>query len=93
MTKNKENRLAGALQFNEQKRLDRLEANRAIRDRDDSPLKDRKLTQQEAAAYSGVSGTTIKRWEAEGLKTVWKGNRRRYRLVDLQEFLLRKSKH
>ncbi len=92
MTKDKENRLAGALQLNEQRRLDRLEANRAIRGRDDSPLEERKLTQQEAAAYSGVSGTTIKRWEAEGLKTVWKGNSRRYRVVDLQEFLSRRTR-
>ena len=90
MTK-KENRLAAALKLDEQRRIDRLNANRALRGRDDSPLEKRKLTQQEAAAFCGVSRATIKRWEAQGLKTVWKGNSRRYQVEELKRFIIMKN--
>ncbi len=79
MTKDKENRLAGALHLNEQRRLDRLEANRAIRGRDDSPLEERKLTQQEAAAIKIMlqkqdAALSEIPWDYDTAKQVFLGN-------------------
>ena len=74
----------------EAERLERVEQCRSKWDDPSIPLDQRKLTQQEAAAYCGVTSTTIKRWEAEGLKTSWYKNRRRYLLADLRSFMAKR---
>lgn len=45
------------------------------------------LTQQEAAAFCGVSTATIHRWVKAGLKTVPYGQRKRFMVEDLREFM------
>ena len=75
----------------EAERLERVEQCRSKWDDPSIPLDQRKLTQKEAAAYCGVTSTTIKRWESEGLKTFWHKNRRRYLLADLRAIMAKRA--
>jgi hypothetical protein len=81
------NRLQQALKVSEDKRLGRVEQVKAKTGRIDLPAEQRKLTQQEAAAYCGVSTATIHRWAKDGLKAVSYGQRKRYFLKDLQDYM------
>lgn len=83
----KKSRLEHILKITEDKKLARVEQVKAKTGRVDLPADQRKLTQQEAAAYCGVSTATIHRWTKEGLKTVVYGQRKRYLLKDLQEYM------
>ena len=81
------NRLNHALSVAEQARISRIEAVKAKTGRTDLPLENRKLTQQEAAAYCGVSTMTVHRWVEDGLKTVQYGARKRFLVSDLKEYM------
>lgn len=85
-------RLQKALATTEDKRLKRVEQAKAKTGRTDLPLEQRKLTQQEAAAYCGVSTATIHRWTKEGLKTVAYGQRKRFIIQDLQSYMKNRKK-
>ena len=80
-------RLNHARSLSESNRLTRMEGVKAKTGRTDLPLENRKLTQQEAAAYCGVSTMTIHRWLKAGLKTVQYGARKRFLLCDLKEYM------
>ena len=80
-------RLNHALSLSEKTRLTRMEGVKAKTGRADLPLENRKLTQQEAAAYCGVSTMTIHRWVEAGLKTVQYGARKRFLVSDLKEYM------
>lgn len=80
-------RLHRALKSIDDKRCARVEQVKAKTGRTDLPIEDRKLTQQEAAAYCGVSPTTIHRWVKNGLKTTSYGKRDRFFVKDLQEYM------
>jgi hypothetical protein len=82
-----QNRLQSVLKATEDKRLARVEQVKAATGRTDLPEDQRKLTQQEAAAYCGVSTAKIHRWTKEGLKTVPYGERKRYLIRDLQDHI------
>jgi DNA-binding transcriptional regulator YiaG len=84
-------RLRQAMKAIEKKRVERVEQVKAKTGRADLPLEQRKLTQQEAAAYCGVSTATIHRWTEEGLKTVPYGQRKRYLVKDLQDYAKKKK--
>ena len=88
----KENRLQAALKLSETQKMKRVEEKESKRGRTDLPPGQRKLTQQEAAAYCDVSPTTIKRWEAQGLKSVKWGKMRRYMIADLKSFIIKKRR-
>ena len=81
-------RLQHALVTSEANRTARIEQVKAKTGRTDLPVEQRKLTQQEAAAYCDVSTATIHRWTKAGLKTVAYGKRKRFLVQDLQEFML-----
>ena len=80
-------RLQHALMTSEANRTARMEQVKAKTGRTDLPLEQRHLTQQEAAAYCDVSTATIHRWTKAGLKTVAYGERKRFLVQDLQEFM------
>lgn len=86
-TPNIADRLQQALKVSENNRMGRVEQVKAKTGRTDLPPEQRKLTQQEAAAYCGVSTATIHRWEKEGLKSIPYGLRKRYLLKDLQDYM------
>ena len=73
----------------EAKRTARMEQVKARTGRTDLPLEERKLTGQEAAAFCGVSAMTITRWAKAGLRSVAYGQRRRYMVADLMEYMKR----
>jgi excisionase family DNA binding protein len=77
-------RLNHAIGVSETARLARMGEVKAKTGRTDLPPDSRKLTQQEAAAYCGVSPTTIHRWVESGLKTVQYGARKRFLISDLK---------
>lgn len=85
-------RLGHALQVSENKRMVRVEQVKAKTGRVDLPIQQRKLTQQEAAAYCGVSPTTIHRWAKDGLKAVTYGKRQRYLAKDLKDYMKNRLK-
>ena len=80
-------RLQRAIDVAEANRAARVEQVKAKTGRSDLPLEQRKLTQQEAAAFCGVSTATIHRWVKAGLKTVPYGQRKRFMVEDLREFM------
>lgn len=80
-------RLQHAIKVSDEKRKERVEQVKAKTGRTDLPLEQRKLTQQEAAAYCGVSTATIHRWAKNGLKSVSYGQRTRYLIEDLQQYM------
>lgn len=84
-------RLHRVLKTIDDKRRARVEKVKAKTGRTDLPLEERKLTQQEAAAYCGVSPSTIHRWVKNGLKTTPYGKRDRFIVKDLREYM--KSGH
>lgn len=89
-----QSRLQSVLNATEDKRLARVEQVKATTGRTDLPADQRKLTQQEAAAYCGVSTATIHRWTKEGLKAVPYGERKRYMIRDLRDQIKRiRKKH
>jgi hypothetical protein len=73
----------------EAKRAERMERVKAKTGRTDLPLEERKLTGQEAAAFCGVSAMTITRWAKAGLRSVAYGQRKRYMVADLMEYMKR----
>ena len=73
----------------EAKRTARMEQVKARTGRTDLPLDKRKLTGQEAAAFCGVSTATISRWAKAGLRSVAYGQRKRYMVADLMEYMKR----
>jgi len=85
--KSVDNRLQHALEASEEKRMMRIEQVKAQTGRTDLPADQRKLTQIEAAAYCDVSTATIHRWTKAGLKTVQYGERKRFLIKDLQEYM------
>jgi excisionase family DNA binding protein len=82
-------RLKHIIDAMEAKRAERMEQVKAKTGRTDLPLDKRKLTGQEAAAFCGVSATTISRWAKAGLRSVAYGQRRRYMVADLMEYMRR----
>jgi predicted DNA-binding transcriptional regulator AlpA len=81
------NRLQNIISATEGNRLKRVDQVKAKTGRVDLPTEQRKLTQQEAAAYCGVSTATIHRWTKEGLKTITYGKRKRFTINDLQVYI------
>ena len=88
----KKNRLQSAIKLSEAQKMKRVKKKKSKRGRTDLPPEQRKLTQQEAAAYCDVSTTTINRWEAQGLKSVKWGKMRRYMISDLKSFIIKKRR-
>ena len=82
-------RLKHIIEAMEAKRAERMEQVKAKTGRTDLPLDKRKLTGQEAAAFCGVSAMTITRWAKAGLRSVPYGQRRRYMVADLMEYMKR----
>lgn len=82
-------RLQHILAAIEARRAERMERAKAKTGRTDLPLDKRKLTGQEAAAFCGVSTATISRWAKAGLRSVAYGQRRRYMVADLMEYMKR----
>lgn len=80
-------RLHRVLKTIDDKRRARVEHVKAKTGRADLPMEERKLTQQEAAAYCGVSPSTIHRWAKNGLKITPYGKRDRFLVKDLQEYM------
>jgi len=80
-------RLQHAINESEKKRMMRVEQVKAKTGRTDLATAQRKLTQIEAAAYCDVSTATIHRWTKAGLKTVQYGERKRFLIKDLQEYI------
>lgn len=70
-----------------------MELVKAKTGRTDLPTEERKLTQQEAAAYCGVSTATIHRWTKDGLKAISYGKRHRYLVADLQDYMKKGGNH
>ena len=87
----KNKRLSAALSFTEGKRLERVERKKSKRAGDVS-VYERKLTQQEAAAYCGVSLHRFREWQKKGLRSVHYGKRRRFLVADLQKYMQTKMK-
>ncbi len=86
----KNKRLAGALIYTEKKRLGRVEEKKSKRAGDKS-IYERKLTQQKAAAYCGMSVGTLKKRQESGLKTVWYGKWKRFLIEDLHAFMRKRG--
>ena len=82
-------RLKHIIDAMEAKRAERMEQVKAKTGRTDLPLDKRKLTGQEAAAFCGVSATTISRWAKAGLRSVSYGQRKRFMVADLMEYMRR----
>jgi excisionase family DNA binding protein len=80
-------RLENAFKLTDNKRKSRVEQVRAKTGNKGLSIEQSKLTQQEAAAYCGVSTATIHRWTKKGLKTVSYGNRKRFLVDDLQDYM------
>jgi len=51
------------------------------------PIEQRELTQQEAAKWCGVAPATLHKWSENGLKCIIYGQRKRYLLRDIEEFI------
>jgi len=51
------------------------------------PIEQRELSQQEAAEYLEIAPSTLRKWSENGLKAIVYGQRKRYMLSDLEEFL------
>lgn len=80
-------RLQHILAAIEARRAERMERVKAKTGRTDLPLDKRKLTGQEAAAFCGVSTATISRWAKAGLRSVPYGQRKRFMVADLMEYM------
>lgn len=85
-------RLQQALGVTERKRRARVEQVKAKTGRTDLPFEQRRFTQQEAAAYCGVSPATIHRWANSGLKAVTYGQRKRFLAQDLKDYMRNRQK-
>jgi hypothetical protein len=58
--------------------------------KENEPIEQRELTQQEASQWCGVAPATVSKWAENGLKFVAKGKRRLYRVNDIEDFIREK---